>query len=61
MFIELPDGRLTNPQAIETLKPNANMWRLTYLSGRTEDLTDEYAAVIREAVAAPKKQTRKTK
>lgn len=55
-FIELPDGRLVNPQAIQDVKPNAGMWRVTYLSGRTEDFGGENAAAIRKGLAAPRNQ-----
>ncbi len=61
-FIELPDGRLINPQAIEDFKPNANLWRVHFTSGRTEDFGGENAAAIREGLAGPRTKTqRKTK
>lgn len=66
-FVELPDRRVINTDSIESLRPNANHWRVTYLSGRTDDFDEEYAAVILAVVAGPsvktnlKKDTRKTK
>lgn len=60
MFLELPDGRLINPDAIQDVKPNSGVWRVTYVSGRTEDFGGENAAAIRQGLAAPK-NLRKTK
>ena len=59
MFINLPDGRQINPQAIQDTRPNADHLRVTYLSGRTEDFGGENAAAIREGLAAPRKAPRK--
>ncbi len=53
MFVELPDGRLINPDAIQDVKPNADLWRVTYVSGRTEDFGGDNAAAIRKGLAAP--------